>query len=216
MTTPESAPLWRPPTPLPGVLETPRLEIRRYREADAPQLFEAIDASREALLPWLAWAETDHRTPEQSVETIRRFRAEYGRAGEADATYPLAIFDRRNGSLVGGTGFHAFDPPTPGASIGYWTRADVRRQGLCLEAARALITDAFTRWGLRRVNLFCSSENRGSRAVVDRMNLRLEAVRRDTRWYGERIGWTDEHEYAVLIHEWDSARGIGPGGKSVP
>ena len=216
MSASESAPgtAWRPPIPLPGALWTPRLEIRRYRESDARQLFDAMDASRDALLPWLAWAERDHRSLEQSVETIRRFRDQYRRTPDGEGFYPLALFDRHDGSLLGGTGFHDFNPSVAAASIGYWTRADIRRQGLCLEAAQALITDAFTRWGLRRISLVCSSENRGSRAVAEGLGMRLEGIRRGARWFGGGVGWTDELEYGVRTGEWDSGNGRGPGGKS--
>lgn len=216
MSHPERGPeSWRPPTPLPGPIWTPRLEVRRYREGDAAQLFEAVDASREALLPWMQWAAQEHRSPQDSLRTIQFFLKEYGRVGAGEGGgAPYGIFDRKDGSLLGGTGFHEFDAAHAATSIGYWTRADVRRQGMCVEATRGLITDAFTRWGLRRISLTCSTENAGSRAVVDRLALRLEGIRLGARWDGPELGWTDQMEFAVRVDEWDATTGRGPGGAS--
>src|SRR5260370_40915415 len=48
-----------------------RVVVRPWRESDAQELFSAIVASREHLLPWLPWATTDQRV-EDALDFIER------------------------------------------------------------------------------------------------------------------------------------------------
>ena len=61
---------WSPPTPRPTRVETERLVVRMYEPGDAAQLFEAVDGDRADLLPWMVWAQTDHRRESDSAYFI--------------------------------------------------------------------------------------------------------------------------------------------------
>ncbi|MDJ0975416.1 MAG: GNAT family protein [Planctomycetota bacterium] len=204
---------WRRPDPLPEpVATTPRLVVRAYLPNDDRALFEAIDASREALLPWLPWARDGNRTVEICRDLIHEFTRRSNQV-EAD-DFVFGVFDRETGALVGGTGYHRIDPIGACAEVGYWVHADRRREGLCREATAALITTGFRDWGFRRIKLCCSKENRGSVAVIDRLALRLEAVERAERFV-DGAGWQDSLTYAVLADEWNAETETGPGGRSL-
>lgn len=204
---------WRKPDPLPDpVAETARLVIRAYRPEDARALFEAVEASREALLPWLPWARDGNRTVEICRDLIHDFTRRSNQV-EAD-DFVLATFDRNSGALVGGTGFHRIDPDAACAEIGYWVHAEHRRRGICREATAALITAGFRDWGFRRIKISCAADNAGSVAVIDRLQLRMEACERDERFV-EGLGYMDSLTYAVLREEWDADAERGPGGTSL-
>ncbi len=204
---------WRKPDPLPDpVAETARLVIRAYRPADARALMEAVEASRQALLPWLPWARDGNRTVEICRDLIHDFTRRSNQV-EAD-DFVLATFDRGSGELLGGTGFHRIDPDAACAEIGYWVHASHRRRGICREATAGLITAGFRDWGFRRIKICCAEGNTGSVAVIDRLQLRLEGRERDERFV-EGLGYMDSLTYAVLREEWDADAERGPGGTSI-
>ncbi len=199
---PSLPPLWRRPDPLPEVIaETERLVVRCPRLEDDETLFEAVCASREALLPWLPWAQDEH----QSVGQSRRFLElmAQDRAAAELTNLVLFILEREGGALVGGTGLHRIDRTHACAEIGYWMRADRRRQGYCREAVAGLITAGFSTFGLRRIRICCAAVNQGSRAVIERLGLRPESRERLERFVPGH-GWVDSLSFGVLAEEWSA------------
>ena len=172
-------------------------------------MFEAVDASRSALLPWMPWAEKEHRSPDASLETIRLFERQY----EDRTGFTVGIFDRGDGRLLGGTGLHRLESEGRSAEVGYWVRADARRQGICTEAMRAWVTHAVQAWAFRRVFLYCAAVNVPSVAVARSLGFRQEAILKAYRWE-PGYGWCDQFLFAVLANEWDAVAGKGPGGTS--
>jgi RimJ/RimL family protein N-acetyltransferase len=186
------------------VAETERLVIRCPRFEDDEALFEAVSTSRKALLPWLPWAAAEH----QSVAQSRRFLELMAQDRSAAELTNLVLFivEREGGALVGGTGYHRLDRDHACAEIGYWIRADRRRRGYCREAVAGLITTAFTTFGLRRIRICCAAPNLGSRAVIDRLGLRLESRERLERFVPGH-GWVDSVAFGVLPQEWSAELG---------
>lgn len=215
MTLQKPAP-WTPPAPVPDVLTTPRLVIRRYRDGDERALNEAITLSRESLLPWLPWAKSSHLTLNETIHDLVRFRRESENLGEHDALV-LGVFRRDTGALVGGSGFHTLKRDTHQGEIGYWTDARSRRQGYCTEATRWLISWMLTPqgealrgadgrevpgWGFRRVEILCAGGNAASEGVPRKIGLRLEQRRVLDRWV-DGVGWQDTLSWGILREEWD-------------
>lgn len=194
---------WRAPRPFPIPLFTKRLRLDWWRSEDAPALWEAIESSRPTLAPWLPWALTGHRDPEESLERILAWERQ--RNAPEPEEFFLGMFDRASGEAVGGTGLHRLVPELGQAEIGYWVRASRREQGLCTEAVRALVSSAFRDWGLRRVTLECAAENVASRRVAEKATLPLECVARAARWV-EHLGLCDHLAFGVLADEWDVER----------
>jgi RimJ/RimL family protein N-acetyltransferase len=205
------SPPWSAPRPLPGPIETPRLVVRLYQRGDGEPLFRAVEASRRALLPWMAWARTDQQDVIDGIHHVERVRRKAQRPGCND--FHIGIFDRSTGDLVGSTGLHDILAATRQAEIGYWIRADRQGQGLCVEAIGALCTAALTPkasggWGLRRLVVFMAAANTASRRVCERLGLRLEMHMRADRYLGPAgvdgaPGYHDTLGFAVLDDEWD-------------
>jgi RimJ/RimL family protein N-acetyltransferase len=217
-------------------LATPRLLVRPYRPSplgsdgqpiaagDERALHEAIEASRQSLLPWLPWAKSGHLTPQASRDDIVRFTREAGQL-EAGKAMVLGVFLRdaadsdptRGSTLVGGVGFHTIRVDTHQAEIGYWTDARHRRRGYCSEATRWLLSwmltpqheqcvdaagDARPGWGFRRVEITCAEPNLASRGVPIALGLRQEQRLAQAKWI-DGIGWCDSLGWGVLRDEWD-------------
>lgn len=203
---------WRAPTPLPADLETDSLIVRLWRPGDGPALFEAVDADRSALLPWMVWALKDHRTVEESIYYVQ---SQVRQAASPGCThYDFGIFDRASGRCLGGGGFARIQPNLREAEIGYWIRGNAHGRGHCTEAIGALITRGFETteqggWGFRRIVIHCLSNNVGSRRVCEKLGLRLEVQAKEARYLADDTGgrYYDLLGFAVLASEWDCERG---------
>ncbi|MBK7405135.1 MAG: GNAT family N-acetyltransferase [Phycisphaerales bacterium] len=164
---------WTPPEPFVIRFETARLVIRAYELGDAAQMFEAVSASREHLLPWMPWAREGHRDVEASVHYITT-QIMAVRDAKTFSAVGIGIFDRASGRLLGGTGVHGVHRDTACAETGYWIRADATRRGYCTEATAGVLSWAFRGQsegglGMRRVVIYCSGENIASRRVPEKL-----------------------------------------------
>lgn len=198
---------WTPPTPFPSRIETPRLIIRAYELADAPALFEAVNTSRDHLVPWMPWARSDHGDVEASTHYITTQILALRKPASLTGV-GLGIFERTTGRLLGGTGVHGIHRDTAGAETGYWIRADAARSGFVTESTAhvlswALATQAEGGLGLRRISIYCSEQNGPSQGIPRKLGLR-EEVRQRQDYFVPDVGVTDRLGWGVLADEWDS------------
>lgn len=195
---------WTPPKPLP-VVEVDYLVIRPYQKGDGPKLFAAVDDQREKISEWMSWCRTDHLSEDDSIHYVERHRRAMESADCLD--FPLGIFDRRDGSLVGGTGFHRLHPEFRDAEIGYFIRGSHQGLGLCTRAVGALMSAGFRAaadggWGFRRITILNASNNMRSRRVCEKLGLRLEMHMKAERYQAPH-GYLDMYGFAALADEWD-------------
>jgi len=180
--------------------------LRYWQPADAAAMFEALSIDRSSFLPWLPFVENDNRTVEECGAAIERFRGERERIDPPAVDFVIAIFDAPSGEVVGSTGVTRIVRAAHEGEIGYWIRADRRRQGLCQEAVAALVTWAFRTpadggWGLRRIHIRCAGRNVPSATVPRRLGFVHEATLRKDRWVNG-IGWDDTLVFGMLRDEW--------------
>jgi ribosomal-protein-serine acetyltransferase len=197
---------WTPNPALAPSRGTDRLLLRAYTQSDSPQLFASVARSREALLPWLPWAKTQHLSVEDSAQSIALFTESWRDPlkPEHNATFGfvMGIFDQTTGELLGGTGFNRLDPYSHNAELGYWLDIRARGKGICTAATRALLDWAFEPqstggFGLRRVHIFAAERNTASCAVPRRLGLRQHLHSTQERWVDD-IGWCDILGWEVL------------------
>lgn len=200
----EAPPPWKRPEQWPLPIETERLVLRHSTHDDVPAIFEAIDANRAQLLPWMEWAERENLTLAQTYYTIERFIREARQELPGDLT--ILICDRADGSPIGGTGVHNFQPNTHQAEIGYWVLPSRRRSGVCTEAVVALTEIALRPqsrggFGIRRLEIVCSADNPASAGVARKAGYDHEATLKSHRWV-KGIGWSDTLIYATTADTW--------------
>lgn len=197
---------WKEPDPLDLRVETPRLIVRPYEIDDAQQLFDAVNNARDALLPWLPWARTEHREIASSINFVSGQMLKLKKPLPADGV-ALGVFDKASGELLGGTGFHDLRRDTACVEVGYWVRGDRHNQGVCTEATAHWLSRIFTPQdqgglGLRRVRIFCSADNKASSRVPEKLGLRAELMQRGD-YYVPHHGVTDRLGWGVMHDEWD-------------
>jgi RimJ/RimL family protein N-acetyltransferase len=159
---------------VPESFEGERVIVRWMRDEDAAPLFRVIAEARAHLDPWLRWAES-HRTMDDTVAWVRQVRAEC----IARTSFPMGIFAKDSGAVLGGTGLMPKDWKIPSFEIGYWVRRDSEGKGFVSEAVRLLTTFAFDGLGAQRVQIRCQDTNVRSKRVAERLGFVFEGCLRN-------------------------------------
>jgi RimJ/RimL family protein N-acetyltransferase len=152
-----------------------------------------LDRAREHIRPWVGPAfVTDD--PAGARATLVR----YAERQAADGARLYGIW--RDGTLVGGVLFTAFDAAAGSCEVGCWLEPSAEGHGLVTQACRVLLDWAFTTRGLHRAEWHCRADNARSAAVARRLGMTLEGVRREAWPYGGTR--YDTQLWAVLAAEW--------------
>jgi ribosomal-protein-serine acetyltransferase len=145
------------------------LEQLRARHADACAAL--IEANRERLVRWMAWAAESRSTADvlRYVEAVEDYRAR----GAGDA-YAVLV----HGAFAGAIDLHDLNRVNDVAAIGYWLGEAFGRRGVMTRAVRAIAERAFRADGVNRLEILAATGNVPSRAVAERAGFRLEAILR--------------------------------------
>lgn len=135
--------------------------LRRYTDADLPQIAATVNAELEHLRPFMPWA-GGPVTVESQAEWLHGVYQRQVQGTE------VAYGMFRGEALLGACGLHARRGPGV-VEIGYWLRADEQGKGLVTAAAAALTRYAASIPGVRRVEICCDRANIRSAAVPRRL-----------------------------------------------
>ncbi len=163
---------------------------------DAGEVFALTDASRDHLRRWLPWVDFT-RTVADSEAFIASSLEQFARG----LGFQAGIW--RGGTLCGVAGMHPIDRANRQGSIGYWIGAAYEGQGLITLACQAVLDEAFTRYGLHRMELRAAAGNERSQAVARRLGFTREGVVRDAEWLYDH--YVDHVVFGMLEEEWRRA-----------
>jgi ribosomal-protein-serine acetyltransferase len=144
------------------------VELRRWRAADAPRVYQIVTESLDHLRPWLPFAAGFDRA--KATQLADRFERDW----ESDAAYNYAITTR--GAVVGSCGLIRRIGPG-GLEVGYWLHPAHTGRGLATMAARALVEQAFALPNVDRVEIVHDTANTPSAGVPRRLGF-IELERR--------------------------------------
>jgi RimJ/RimL family protein N-acetyltransferase len=187
-------------------LETERLLLRRFTEADIPNLVE-LDGDPEVM----RFINGGRPTPREEVENelLPAFLGHY----ERYAGYGFwAAIEKSSGRFLGWFHFRPDEGAVPGeVELGYRLRRSAWGQGYATEGSRALIDKGFAELGVERVVASTMVVNVASRRVMEKAGLRF--VRVFHQPWPDYIEGEDEGdvEYALLRSEWAQDRGLRHG-----
>jgi RimJ/RimL family protein N-acetyltransferase len=181
------------------VLETPRLVLRQFTEADVDNLFDLNSD------PQVTRYLTGGRpTPREVIrdDIIPFHLAVYNRL---DRLGTWAAESAATGEFLGWFHFR----PGPGTDItnidlGYRLRRSTWNMGYATEGSRALISMGFTGLGVERVFAHTMTANTASRRVLEKCGLTLVST---TAHDGPDVIEGSEHgevEYALTKPEWEA------------
>ena len=101
---------------------------------------------------------------------------------------------------MGVIGFRSIDWQDRSTSIGYWLGRDFEGRGIITKACHAIAEYAFKELRLNRVEIRCAVENQKSRAIPERLGVKIEGtVRQVERLYEKFV---DNVIYGMLADEW--------------
>jgi ribosomal-protein-serine acetyltransferase len=185
---------------LPSIAPAKAANLKLLEERDAGELYALIEANRDHLAPWMAWAQNPSEA--DTLEFIRASRRQL----DARTGLQMALLDGPR--IAGVVGFHTVDWPNRCASIGYWLSRERQGEGRMTAAVRTLVEHAFGALELHRVELRADVVNARSRAIADRLGFREEGTLRGAALVGGRF--VDHVVYGMLACEWVTARGRWP------
>lgn len=169
-------------------LETARLRLRPYSEADIAELLPLIG------------------TPEVAATTLRiahpyseqDARAFLEMAKQLDKIW-LTITLCSDGRQIGGIGLRV-DQQHQHAELGYWLGVPYWRQGYATEAAREMLRYGFEELRLHRIFASHFKHNPASGNVLKKIGMRYEGCQREhlRKW----DQFVDSELYGVLRREW--------------
>ncbi len=181
---------------LPDRLEGQRVLVRPWRRGDGPDLWDAVDGSRDHLAPWMPWVE-DTRNPDDSEEYAIRAGARWDLRDDL----AVGIFERETGRTLGGSGLHRIDWRIRRFEIGYWVRQDAEGHGYVRETVQLLTRLAFDDLDACRVEVRMDTANERSRRVPERLGFTLEATLRQAMAAPDG-GPVDVHVFALLEEQY--------------
>ena len=171
-------------------LETKRLRIRPYSEADIPELLPLI-GTRDVAATTLRIA---HPYTEQDARAFLDLAKEPGKMW-------LAITFLSDGRQIGGIGMR-IEEQHRHAELGYWLGVPYWGQGYATEAGREMIRYGFEELDLHRIFATHFAHNPASGNILRKLGMRHEGCQREhlLKW-GQFV---DSEIYGLLRHEWEA------------
>ena len=172
------------------VLDSARLRLRAYREADIEELVPLI-GSRQV-------AATTGRIPHPyTAEDAKEFLATI----ETDREVNLAVTLRDGGCLIGGIGLRLVEQHEQ-AELGYWLGVPYWGKGYATEAAREMLRYGFEQLNLHRIFATHFKHNAASGRVLQKLGMRHEGCQREhfRKW----DQFVDAELYGILRQEWEN------------
>ena len=148
-------------------LETARLKLRPYSEADIAELVPLIGARKVAATT----LRIAHPYTEQDARAFLALAQEPGKIW-------LATTLRSDGRQIGGVGLRVEDPHQH-AELGYWLGVPYWRQGYATEAACEMLRYGFVELGLHRIFASHFRHNPASGRILVKLGMRYEGAIRN-------------------------------------
>lgn len=167
-----------------------RIHLRELMEED----WRAVHAyaSLEKVSRYQPWGPNSEIESKQFVE-----EALQDAQVEPRARYVFSIIFE--GEMIGATELVLTSRHNCEGEIGYIIHPDFWNKGFATEAAKAVLSIGFRRFGLHRIYATCDPNNLASAAVLGKIGMQKEGfIREHIRM---KSGWRDSFLYSMLEHE---------------
>jgi len=171
-------------------LETPRLRLHPYTEADIPELLPLI-GTREVAATTLRIA---HPYTEQDAQAFLEL------AKVPDKLW-LAITLRSDGRQIGGIGLRV-EKQHQHAELGYWLGVPFWGHGYATEAAAEIVRYGFDTLALHRIFASHFKHNPASGRILKKVGMKYEGCQREHLLKWDRF--VDSELYGLLRREWEA------------
>ena len=176
-------------------LETPRLILRPFREADIPDivaLLQEPDIHRTTLHIPYPYAE----------QHARAWLAQQQKSREEGTGYTFAVLRKEDQQLLGAIDIRPHMAHRK-AEVGYWIGKPYWGRGYATEALKAILRFGFETLNLNRIYATHFAENPASGRVMQKAGMTYEGVMRQAIYKDGRFH--DQLMYAILREEWNAS-----------
>jgi RimJ/RimL family protein N-acetyltransferase len=151
-----------------------RVLLRPYRSSDADATYKAIRESLAEISPWLPFAHKDY-----SIKENRAWIKKRPEEWKKGTSYEFAIFDAKDGTLLGGCGLNGIGHENRQANLGYWVRTSHTGRGVAPAATLLLAKWGFAAVKLVRIEILVATGNARSLRVAEKVGAKREGVLRN-------------------------------------
>lgn len=143
-----------------------------------------------------------------SREGVRDWIAAASASRQVRPEVPFAIIAKASGRAVGSSRFLELRPEHLRVEIGWtWLAQSVWRTGINVEAKLLLLTHAFERVGMRRVEFKTDARNARSRGALEALGAKFEGVLRK-HMVVQHGAPRDSAYYSVIDDEWAEVKAL--------
>jgi RimJ/RimL family protein N-acetyltransferase len=179
-------------------IETPRLVLRPFADADLDALFEL--RARPDVSRYLYWEPV---TREEVAQELHRRVRHHALERVGDRIH-LAVTLRDGGTVIGDVMLEWLSEQHRQGEVGFVFHPDHQGKGYAREAGAEMLRLGFEHFGLHRIIGRCDARNAPSSALMRRLGMRQEAHFVQNEVF--KGDWGDELVFAMLASEWE-ARG---------
>ena len=185
------------------VLQTPRLILRNFIEADIEPLLTYRNIPEVAI--YQGW---QMPYPRESAEKLI-VEMQSMESPVVGQWFQMAITLGDTGEMIGDVGMHIIRNDPRQARIGYTIAPKHWRKGYATEVILSMLGFLFDALDLHRVSADCDVENTGSWRALEKAGFRREAHFVESYPMGGY--YSSEYVYAILQREWRAGKNFSAG-----
>jgi ribosomal-protein-serine acetyltransferase len=145
------------------------IKLSLVQESFATMYVELVKDNFSYLEKWLAWP-PHCKSKLDFISFIRKSLHDY-----ADGK-SMVCGIWFNEKIVGNVSFNTINHELKKVEIGYWLIESVQGNGIMTRVCEKLIDIAFSELGMHKIEISAATENLASRAVCERLGMKLEGV----------------------------------------
>lgn len=157
------------------------IELKKFLPEFSIELFHLIESNRlylKEFLPWLDMCESEKDELKFIDEMTQRF--------VESRSLDLCIFYK--GKIAGAVGTHEIDWSNRKTSLGYWIGQEFQGHGIVTRSCKALINYLFNNLKLKRIEIYCATNNFKSQRIAEKLGFEKEGILRSAEnLYGKYI-----------------------------
>lgn len=172
--------------------------VLKSLSADSTELiFDAVEKNREFLRIWLPFVDYT-----RSAEDTRIFIESVieSRIPKKDLVFEIWY----NEEFAGLVSLKEVDNINRKTELGYWLTKNMQGKGIMIRSCRAMITYAFEKLKMNRVQIKVAVENKQSIQIPVRLGFLYEGIEREGESLNKRF--TDLKVYSILKKEWKTIK----------
>jgi ribosomal-protein-alanine N-acetyltransferase len=196
---------FKPVSPLPSRIESPRLLLRQFEIRDAEEFYMLEQQSLQLHLAPYSPVRVAPATNQEGIRNMRELLRTTTERWEDGLDHRFAIILKESGAIIGQIGItNIIRNVAQSAFIGYWIGNQFLNRGYATEALVLALHYSFEFAKLHRVSLWIAPDNAPSLRMVEKIKLRYEGKALRALHLGG--AWQDTNIYAITSEEWNERK----------